>query len=53
MSYYKNADTYVNIKYIYDSNDEGITYKYNFTDVDKTIIDNNFYYHLFYFLEDC
>ena len=33
-------------QYIYDSNDEGITYKYNFTDVDKTIIDNNFYYKL-------
>ena len=33
-------------QYISTSNSEGITYRYNFRDVDKTLADKNFYYTL-------
>jgi len=31
-------------QYIYSSNDSGVTYRYSFSDIDKAIFDNNFYY---------
>lgn len=40
----KQKPTYT--KYIYDSNDEGVTYRYSFLDVDNVITDKNFYYTL-------
>ena len=42
LSIEKQKPTYM--QYIFSSDDNGVTYKYSFTDVDDVITDKNFYY---------